>query len=168
MIVPRYWCVPIHDFSKEQYEIIKRVYGTKECHYLVSNGCKTFTHDNDLRSKIITPDEAFEILGLAKVTETKTTTDVIMKLDHIDWSKVPELDVYVVQDLIHGDVYSCSQDWFNKHKKRLIVIAKRPKPPLTDEQIAAVREFCKWSYYYKDTADTRIDEWLKQRGGEHE
>lgn len=86
----------------------------------------------------------------------------------IDWSKVCESHVYLVQNNKSGEFYTCD-DWLMYVKKHeLTILAKRPKPPLTNEQIEAVREYVKWlkaeDLVLYPTAS--IDEWLKERGGE--
>lgn len=80
----------------------------------------------------------------------------------IDWGKVRKGQDYVVQDSSTGDVLTCSQDFLNLYKDGLTILAKRPKPPLTKEQIEAVRELCEWA----NGCDDLVDTWLKQRGGE--
>ena len=83
----------------------------------------------------------------------------------IDWSKVHADYVYLVQH-VEGGVFTCSQQWFDEHKDELTILAKRPKPQLTKEQIEAVREFVEW-LKAEDLRlyPTSIDEWLKQREG---
>jgi hypothetical protein len=84
-----------------------------------------------------------------------------MKLGDIDWSKVPKNDIYLVQHKNSGNVYNCSQYWLDERKDKLTILAKRPEPPLTKEQIEAVREYDPWIWSF-----ARFDQWLKQRGGE--
>ena len=53
----------------------------------------------------------------------------------IDWSKVDKDRVYLVQNNRNGGIYTCSQNYLNSHKYALTILAERPKPQLTDEQI---------------------------------
>ena len=84
----------------------------------------------------------------------------------IDWSKVYESHVYLVQNNESGEVYTCD-DWLMDVKKHgLTILAKRPKPQLTKEQIEAVREFVEWLDGQTGCGIDSVDYWLAQRGGE--
>lgn len=89
------------------------------------------------------------------------------QIKDIDWNKMDKHYIYLVQHKLSGNVYNCSQRWLDDHKDELTILAKRPKPALTKEQIEAVREFVEW-LKAEDLRlyPTSIDEWLKQRGGE--
>lgn len=93
-----------------------------------------------------------------------------MKLGDIDWSVVDKEDIYVVQHKLHGSVFVCSQNWLDTNEDNLTVLSKRPKPQLTKEQIEAVREYDEWLVEEAECYKSKlvVDEWLKQRGGEHE
>ena len=85
----------------------------------------------------------------------------------IDWSIVDKEDIYVVQHKLHGSVFVCSQNWLDTNEDNLTVLSKRPNPPLTKEQIEAVREYNKW---LEDgvfvTMWSLVDQWLEKRQGE--
>lgn len=94
-----------------------------------------------------------------------------MKLGDIDWNKVHADYAYLVQHVEEGVVYTCSQDYLNKRKDNLVVLAKRPKPALTKEQIEAVRKYhrsLQFDSCVRGVTKKGLEKWLKQRGGEHE
>ena len=91
-----------------------------------------------------------------------------MKLGDIVWGKVHRDDVYLVQHAVNGNVFTCTQGWFSAHKDELTILAKRPKPQLTKEQIEAVREFVEWLDGQTGCGIDSVDYWLAQRGSEHE
>ena len=94
-----------------------------------------------------------------------------MKLDDMDWSKVYEKHVYLVQNNKSGEVYTCDDRLMDVKKRDLTILATRPKPPLTEEQVEAVKEYIDWysnSRGIHIQGEYHIDAWLKQRGGEHE
>lgn len=90
---------------------------------------------------------------------------------NIDWDSAPEEADALAQ---HGSLIG----WFNtktgKYRSERdlkwyedsswTIIARRPKKPLTEEQIEAVREFARWDYQYETSADTKVGIWLKERG----
>lgn len=81
----------------------------------------------------------------------------------INWDKAPEDADCVIQggaSIVFSSTKSSLDDGW-------VLIATRPKKPLTDEQIQAVWEFAEWTGQ-KGTILEWVDDWLKQRGGEHE
>ena len=87
----------------------------------------------------------------------------------IDWGKMDRQYTFLVQDTELGYCYTCNNKHLDEYKDRLIVLAERPKPPLTKEQIEIVREFYEWvapSSAFEDFS--LVDQWLEKRGGEHE
>lgn len=89
----------------------------------------------------------------------------------IDWNSAPEGATTLEQNGIvtafcRGNKYYDASDfsWHTKATSYWKVLATRPKPPLTEEQIEIVKDFASWANGY----DGIVDSWLKQRGGEHE
>ena len=92
-------------------------------------------------------------------------------MSDIDWSKVHKDYAYLVQHVEEGVVYTCSQDYFNKRKDNLVVLAERPKPALTEisgKQL--LDELLLWGEVncHRDDLHGHIEKFIKVRGGEHE
>lgn len=92
-------------------------------------------------------------------------------LINIDWRKAADgTAVKVVQNPVDGSLlyvngecyFWCNndQEWSHSKVKDWTIIANRPKPPLTDEQIEAVREFWKW--WIASPEDVDVDDWIKE------
>lgn len=94
----------------------------------------------------------------------------------IDWSKAPkgataikidgQKNIYFVDKM--NTPYLGESLTNGSHPLGWEVIAIRPKPPLTKEQMEAVREYVKW-LKAEDLClypVASVDKWLKVRGGE--
>ena len=217
------WHIKIEDCTGAQKERLKQVYGKKSGNYFGFNvlGYPTF-YDCKPDSELITPDEAFERLGLGEDTKalTKCENSIVKaqkqltrrtaklrefeqiieeltqqlekvssqrdelyqvnealraaksELQGVDWSKAPKEAVSVVQTDFGIYFLDCGYTVLEGdgklnqlEKDDFILLAARPKPKYTPEQIEAVKDFDAWvSRRHKLSGE--FNWWLKEVGNE--
>lgn len=182
------WHIKIADCNEAQKEVLKRVYGKQFARYNYLGFDKGYIHYADL-GELITPEQAFERLGLNPSTTLKAVIKTmddkaealgraeqkIKNLEQqladkpldVDWTTVMDFHKYIVQTTKEmGSIFSCTEDHLKKHGDGLRVIATRPKPKCTPEQITLIDKL--WTdYTNRPSNDTRnFMQWLKEVGND--
>lgn len=186
------WHIKIEDCTEVQKERLKQVYGTGILRYDYygrdKNSIAAYNFDV---GELITPDEAFERLGLGEDTKalakcensivktkkqlTRRTAklreaeQIIKELEQqlaakplsIDWTLVDSNFTHLVQDKKTGGSRLLCAGYYSDHKDCYHLIATRPKPKYTPEQIEAVKDFDAWvSRRHKLSGE--FNWWLKE------
>ena len=145
------WHIKIADCNEAQKERLKRVYGyvaDLDEYFGISQSGNVNFWSSDPGGELITPDEAFERLGLTAKPE----------LQGVDWSIVyPEYN-WLAQNKGSGtiDFHHVKPTGSN-----YAILETRPKPKYTPEQIEAVKDFDAWvSRRHKLSGE--FNWWLKE------
>jgi len=148
------WHIKIADCNEAQKERLKQVYGftaIKAPFFGMKDEC--ICEWVSPRGELITPDEAFERLGLTAKPE----------LQGIDWALIDSDFTHLVQDKETGRMKFCRSRYYSDCKELYHLIATRPKPKYTPEQIEAVKDFDAWvSRRHKLSGE--FNWWLKEVG----
>ena len=175
------WHIKIADCTEAQKERLKRVYGDLPINintYLgLHNGIVIGVFGPDGMGELITPEQAFERLGLdvadndqsyalkydlhdaeQKIKELEQQLADKPEPQGIDWSIVELEYKWLAQNVHSGDV-----DFYEVKPTgdSYILLATRPKPKYTPEQIEAVKDFDAWvSRRHKLSGE--FNWWLKE------
>ena len=187
------WHIKIADCTEAQKERLKQVYGVEILRYGYygrdENNIAAYNFDI---GELLTPDEAFERLGLnhyavnqklskqiveaeQKIKELEQQLAAKPELQGIDWSKAPNGTTGIGQCGVTITWINnfCARfynhkvfRWQNQDTPHLWeVIATRPKPKYTPEQIEAVKDFDAWvSRRHKLSGE--FNWWLKEVGND--
>ena len=195
------WHIEIADCNEAQKEVLKRVYGNLPINintYLgLHNGIVIGVFGPDGMGELITPEQAFERLGLGEDTKalTKCENSIVKakkqltrrtaklreaeqiikeltqqlaaksELQGIDWTLVESFCTHLVQDKETGRMKFMNEAIYSDYKERYHLIATRPKPKYTPEQIEAVKDFDAWvSRRHKLSGE--FNWWLKEVGND--
>lgn len=173
------WHIEIADCTEAQKERLKQVYGysadSTEYFGIGKLGVTCFWLHNP-KGELITPDEAFERLGLnvnffpnkTLLEENEALCKKIKELEQqlaakpfskLDWSIIDPSIIFVTQHRRSGEIYFQGGHEFDSGDWQ--IIATRPKPKYTPEQIEAVKDFDAWiSRRHKLSGE--FNWWLKE------
>ena len=182
------WHIKIEDCTEAQKERLKRVYGDLPINintYLgLHNGIVIGVFGPDGMGELITPEQAFERLGLdvadndqsyalkydlhdaeQKIKELEQQLAAKPELQGIDWTLINSDFTHLVQDKETGKMQFCRARYYSDCIECFHLIATRPKPKYTPEQIEAVKDFDAWvSRRHKLSGE--FNWWLKEVGND--
>lgn len=188
------WHIKIADCNEAQRRVIAKVYGGYSLRLYAmgfENDQLIFLTSEPLGGDLplITPEQAFERLELSVASHGDRSfqqeyfqaeqkikdleQQLADKLLDVDWGKAPEDATSVGQSgrsicWLKGKLVwnTSSGTWINSLRKtEYTILATRPKPKLTSEQIAAAKAYDEW--LNRNSGDFECDcfeEWLKEVG----
>ena len=144
------WHIKIEDCTEAQKERLKQVYGTGILRYDYygrdKNSIAAYNFDV---GELITPDEAFERLGLTA-----------KPLSKINWSLIdPDITLFT-QSKRTGEIYFQKEGSFSSDDWQ--IIATRPKPKYTRDELEIAEKV--WMAFFEDdeSNQTLFHDWIKE------
>ena len=185
------WHIKIEDCTEAQKERLKQVYGNECANFSFLAGSENLIRPVPtlfVKSELITPDEAFERLGLgeSKVEDFEQYHQAVLTVHQVD-QRIKELEQQLTAKPelqgIDWSIIEHEYNWLAQNKgsgtidfyrvkptgSNYAILATRPKPKYTSERIDSACEL--YSDYVAQLSSQgqntmTFPEWLKEVGNE--